>query len=104
MIGVLTQKKPLSSKIAMDRLRQRVAHPRRGADHIGARPQMRDLAQIFHGVRLGLDRIGIRVVDPADHLDGARLHLERLALGRRRHDRAGRLDGAAGVIFKTSSV
>ena len=81
---------------AMDRLRQRVAHARRRADHVGARPQMRDLAQELHRVRLRLDRIGVRVVDPADHLDRARLHLERLALGRRRHDRAGRLDRAAG--------
>jgi len=29
----------------MDRLRDRVAHARRGADHVGARPQVRDLAQ-----------------------------------------------------------
>ncbi len=85
---------------AMDRLRQRVPHPRRRADHVGARPQMRHLAQKLHRVRLRLDRIGIRVVDPADHLDRARLHLERLALGRRRHDRAGRLDGAAGGDFQ----
>ncbi len=81
---------------AMDRLRQRVAHPRRRADHVGARPQMRHLAQELHRVRLRLDRIGVRVVDPADHLDRARLHLERLPLGGRRHDRPGRLDRATG--------
>ncbi len=76
---------------AVDRLRQRVPHPRRCADHVGARPQMRHLAQELHRVRLRLDRIGVRVVHPADHPDRARLHLEWLALGRRRHDRAGRL-------------
>ena len=96
MIGVLTQKKPFSSKKRWIALRQRVPHARRRADHVGARPQMRDLAQKLHRVRLRLDRIGVGVVDPADHLDRARLHLERLPLGRRRHDRAGRLDRAAG--------
>ncbi len=80
----------------MDRLRQRVAHARRGPDHVGARPQMRHLAQELHRVRLRLDRIGVGVINPADHLDRARLHLERLPLRRRRHDRAGRLDGATG--------
>ena len=32
----------------MDRLRQRVPHARRRADHVGARPQMRHLAQELH--------------------------------------------------------
>ena len=71
MIGVLTQKKPLLVEEPVDRLRQRVPHPRRRADHVGARPQVRDLAQELQRVRLGLDRIGVRVVDPADHLDRA---------------------------------
>ena len=80
----------------VDRLRQGVAHPRRRRDHVGARPQVRHVAQELHRVRLGLDRIGVGVLDPADHLDRARLHLERLPLGRRRHDRPGRLHRAAG--------
>ena len=96
MIGVLTQKKPSSSKKRWIALRERVAHARRGADHVGARPQMRDLAQELQRVGLRLDRIGVGIVDPADHLDRARLHLERLALRRRRHDGAGRRDRAAG--------
>ena len=45
---------------AVDRLRERVAHARRRADHVGARPQVRDLAQELQRVRLGLDRIGVR--------------------------------------------
>ena len=56
---------------AVDRLRQGVAHARRGADHVGARPQVRHLAQELERVRLGLDRVGVRVLDPADHLDRA---------------------------------
>ena len=58
MIGVLTQKNPFSSKkrwIAFARL---CLNTRRGADHIGARPQMRDLAQEF-SVR-GFGWIGTR--------------------------------------------
>jgi hypothetical protein len=34
----------------------------------------------------GLDRIGVRVFDPADHVDRTRLHLEGLPLGQGRHD------------------
>ena len=69
MIGVLTQKKPLVVEETMDRLGDRVAHARQRADDVGARPQMRDLAQEFERVRLRLDRIRIRIVDPADHAD-----------------------------------
>ncbi len=59
--------KPVLVEEAVDRFRQGVAHPRRRADHIGARPQMGDFAQVFHGVRLRLDWAGVRVLDPADH-------------------------------------
>ena len=71
-------------------------HPRRRSDHIGPRAQMRHFAQELQRVRLRLDRIRIRVVDPADHPDGARLHLERLPLRGRRHDHPGCLHGATG--------
>ena len=79
---------------AVDRLRQRVTHPRRRRNHVRARPQMRHLAQELERVRLRLDRIRIRLLHPADDLDGVRLHLERLPLGRRRHDLPRRLDRA----------
>ena len=95
MIGVLAEKAVVVEE-PMDRLRQRVPYPRRRRDHVRPRPQMRDLAQELERVRLGLNRIRIRVVDPADHLDRLRLHLERLPLRRRRHDRPRRLHRAAG--------
>ena len=66
-----------------------------GADDVGARAQMRDLAQEFQRVRLGLNGVGVGILDPADHLDLACLHLEGLPLRRRGHDPAGGHDGAA---------
>ena len=80
---------------AMDGLGDGVAHARHGGDDVGARAQMRDLAQELQRVRLGLDRVGVGVFDPADDPHLARLHLEGLALRRRRHDPAAGLDGAA---------
>jgi hypothetical protein len=67
MIGVLTQKKPLLVEEAMDRLRDRVAQRASPQPKdVGARAQVRDFAQELHRVRLRLDRVGLRVVDPAD--------------------------------------
>ena len=83
-------------KEAMNRLRHRVPHARGGTHHIGARPQVRHLAQVLHGVHFRRDRVGIRIVHPANHLDGCGLHFERLALGGRRDDGAGCFHGAAG--------
>ena len=95
MIGVLTQKKPFSSKNRWIACAS-VCRTRRSRNDIRARPQMRHLAQELHRVRLGLDRIRVRIIDPPDHLDRARLHLERLPLCRRRHDRPGCFHRAAG--------
>lgn len=44
----------------------------------------------------GLDRVCVRIIDPADDFEVGRLHLEGLALGRRGHDHAGGLHRAAG--------
>ena len=81
---------------AVGRLRERVAHARQGSDHVRARPQVRHFAQELERVRLGLDRVGVGIVDPADDVDRARLHFERLAFGGRWHDGAGRFDRAPG--------
>jgi len=80
----------------MNRLRDGVAHPGDGANDVRAWAQMRDLPQEFERVRLRLDRIAIRIIDPTDDFDSAGLHLERLTLGRRWHDGADRLDCTAG--------
>ena len=64
--------------------RERVTHARGGADDVGAHAEMRDLAQVLHRVALRLHRIMIRILDPADNLDGIRAHLERLPLALRR--------------------
>ncbi len=84
MMGVLTQTKPSVAEEAVDRLasvwRTRVMAP----DHVGARPQVRHLAQELHRVRLGLDRVGVGIVHPAHDPELGRLHLEGLALRRRR--------------------
>ncbi len=64
----------------MDRLRDRVAHAGDRADDVGARPQVRHFAQELERVRLRLDRIRVRIVDPPDDFERARLHLEGLPL------------------------
>ena len=81
---------------AVDRHAQRVPHARDGAERVRARAKVRDLAQVFERVLLGLDRIGVGILDPADDFDLARLDLERLALALRLHERAGGDDRAAG--------
>ena len=66
----------------VNRRRNGVAHAGGSGDHVGARAQMGDLAQELHAVRFWGDRIGVWIIDPADHLDGAGLHFKRLAFGR----------------------
>ena len=87
---------PVRVEEPVDRMRDRMAHAGQRADDVRARPQVGDVAQELERVRLRLDRIGIRILDPADHADRIGLHLERLPLRRRRHDRAGGLHRAAG--------
>jgi hypothetical protein len=72
-----------------------VAHPGHRAEQVGARAQVGDLAQEFHGVLLGLDRVGLRVLDEAGDDDLVRLKFEGLALALRRHQ--GAADDHAGA-------
>ena len=76
----------------MDGLGNGVADARCGSHDVGSRTQVGNLAQVLHAVRLGLDRVGVRIVNPADYLDVARLHFERLSLCRRGNDQAGGFD------------
>jgi len=73
----------------MHRLGQAIADARHRAEQVGAWAQVRDFAQEFQRMRLGLDGIGFRIVDPADHFDARCLDLERLSLALRRRQRAG---------------
>jgi len=65
-----------------------VADARHRAEQVGARAQMCNFAQKFQRMRLGLDRIGFRVIHPAEHFDGTGLNLERLPLPLRGDQRA----------------
>src|SRR5260221_165447 len=87
-------KKAVRVEEAMDRHCEGMTHARGGADDVRARPQVSDLAQELHRVRLGLDRVCIGIVHPSDHLDARGLHLEGLSLGGRCDDGPGRFDGA----------
>ena len=86
-------------KKAVNRAGDGVAYACGRADHVGARTQMRDFTQELHGVRLRRDRVGVRIIDPANDLDRGGLHFKWLPFGGRRHDQPGSFDGAASGEF-----
>ena len=67
-------------EVAVDRHAQAVAHARHRAERVGARPQVRHLAQVLERCALRLNGIGLGVVHPADDLNGVGLQLDRLPL------------------------
>src|SRR5439155_2790792 len=67
----------------VNRLRQRVPHPRRRADDIRARPQMRHLADVFERVRLWLNWVGFGIVYHAVYAYRAFLYYVGLTFRRR---------------------
>ncbi len=81
---------------AVDGLCQAVAHPGHSANDVGARTQVGLLAQVLDAVALGGHRVGVRVFDPADHLDLGGLQLERLAAALGFGNDAGHFHGAGG--------
>ena len=83
-------------EVAMDGRGQGVAHARDRTEQVGARSQVGDLAQEFERMRLGLDRIGFRIFDPADHFDRTGLQFETLALALRGDQFAAGNHGTAG--------
>ena len=82
-------------EVAVHRHAERMPHARDRAEGVGARPQVRDLAQVLERGLLRLNRIRLRVVHPADDLDRFGLQLDRLALALARRHRPGRDDRAA---------
>ena len=64
------------SEIAVRGLGQAVADARDRAEQVGARAQVRDLAQEFQMNAPWADRIGFRILDPAHDLDRPAARLE----------------------------
>jgi hypothetical protein len=65
------------------------------AEQVGAWAQVGNLAQEFQRMRLGLDWVGLGVLDPAEHLDPTGAQFEVLALPLRGHKFAVRDQAAA---------
>ena len=80
---------------AMHRLRQAVPNARHRPKQVRTRTQMRHIAQKLQRVRLGLDRVSLGIVDPADGLDVRGLHLKALTLALRGDQRASNQHRAA---------
>ena len=77
--------KAVAVKEIVNGIGQRIAHASDGAEGIGARPQVGLGAQVFEAVTLLGDRVSLRVLDHADHLDGTGLDFHALALALRGH-------------------
>ena len=76
-----------------------VADPGDGAEGVGAGPQVGHRAQVFEGVALLGDGVGLGIVDAADDVHDACLDFPVLALARRLRDDAVDLQRAAGAEF-----
>ena len=75
-------------KETVDGLGCGIANPSDGPKGVGTRAEVRNLAQVLHGVGLGLDRVVLGIFDPANHRQRVGLDFEALALALRRHQRA----------------
>ena len=62
--------------------------------------KVRDLSQVLERVPLWLERVGVGVLDPSDHFDRVRLHLQRLSLASAFDDFTSTANGAAGREFQ----
>jgi hypothetical protein len=90
---------------AVDRHRPGVPHPGDRAEGVGARRRCATSRRYSKECALGLDRVGLGVVHPADHLDRRRVDLERLPLPWRLRDHAPRDErGPAGEALHLALV
>ena len=80
-------------EVSMHGHRQAIADPRHRAERVGPRAQVGHRPQVLHRVPLGRDRVTVRVLDPADHLDAIGFDLEPLTLALRLDQRAGDANG-----------
>ena len=80
---------------AVNGLGEAVAHPGHGTDDVGAGTQVALLAQVLDAVALGRHGVGVRIFDPAHHLDLGGLQFERLAAALGLDHGAGHFDGAS---------
>ena len=81
-------------EVAVHRHRKAIAHSCDGPERVGPRPEMGHRPQVLHGVAFRRDRVAVRVLDPANHLDALGLDLEPLPLPLRLDQRALDLDSA----------
>ena len=76
--------------------RETVPDPRHRAERVCPRAQVGHRPQVLHRVSFGGDRVTVRVLDQADHIDAIGLDLEPLTLALRLDQRADRADGTVG--------
>ena len=87
--------KALFVEEAVDGLSQAVTNPGHGANDVGARAQVSLFTQVLDAVALGGHRVGVRIFDPAHHLDVGGLQFERLAAALGFGHDAGHFHGAS---------
>ena len=80
---------------AVDCHREAMAHARDGAEGVGARTQVGDIAQVLERMLLRRDRVGVGIVHESVHFDLGGLQFNRLPLALARDHNAADLNRAA---------
>ncbi len=81
-------------EVTVNGLGGRMPNPGDGAKGVGARPQVRDFAQKLKAVLLGLDRVGVGICHPTNHVYRVGLDFVLLPTAGRFHQGALALHGA----------